>query len=46
MYLFLLFLLYWISIAVHRFSLIVKRVATLHCGAQASHCSGFSYCRA
>ena len=33
-------------VAVHRFSLVSLSRTTLHCGARASHCDGFSSCRA
>ena len=33
-------------IAVRGLSLVVARGATLHCGARASHCGGFSCCGA
>ena len=41
-YLFYLWL-YWVFVAVHWLSVVG---ATLHCGAWASHCGGFSCCRA
>ena len=37
--------LHWVFFAAFRLSL-WQTEATLHCGAQASHCSGFSCCRA
>ena len=40
------FWLLWAFVAAHRLSLVAASGATLHCGAQASHCSGFSYCGA
>ena len=42
----LFFWLRWVFVAVHGLSLAVASGATLHCGAQASHCSGFSCCGA
>ena len=45
-YFFFFFWLGWVFIALRRLSLVVAIRATLHCGAQASHCSGFSCCRA
>ena len=36
----------WVSIAARGLSLVVASGATLHCGAQASHCRGFSCCGA
>ena len=44
--LFIYFWLHWVLVAACRLSLVVANVATLHCGAWASHCSGFSCCRA
>ena len=38
--------LHWVFLAVHGLSLVVASGATLHCGARASHCGGFSCCRA
>ena len=43
---FIYFWLCWVFIAVHRLSLVAASGATLHCGARASHCGGFSCCRA
>ena len=41
------FWLRWVFIAAHRlFSTCGERGATLHCSVQASHCGGFSRCRA
>ena len=40
--LFIYFWLHWVFIAVHRLSLVAASRGTLHCGARASHCSGFS----
>ena len=34
--------LHWIFVAVHRLSLVEVSRAALPCGAQATHCSGFS----
>jgi len=39
-------LLHWVSVAASGLSLVVVSRATLHCGAQASHCGSFSHCRA
>ena len=36
----------WVLVALHRLSLVVVSGATLHCGACASHCSGFFGCGA
>ena len=41
-YLFIYFWLRWVFVAVRGLSLVV----TLRCGARASHCGGFSCCRA
>ena len=40
--------LHWVFVAAHRLSLVAASGggATLHCGAWASHCSGFSCCGA
>ena len=43
-YLFIYFWLHWVFVAAHGLSLVAG--ATLRCGVQASHCSGFSCCRA
>ena len=43
---FLSFLLRWVFVAAHGLSLVQRAGATLHCGARASHCGGFSCCRA
>ena len=43
---FFFFWLCWVFVAAHGLSLVAVRGATLHCGARASHCSGFSCCRA
>ena len=40
------FWLHWVFVAVHGLSLVVASGATLRCGAQASHCGGFSCCGA
>ena len=40
------FWLCWVFIAVHGLSVVVASGVSLHCGAWASHCSGFSCCRA
>ena len=45
-YLFIYFWLSWVFVAAHRLSLVVVRRATIRCGAWASHCGGFSCCRA
>ena len=44
-YLFI-FWLRWVFVAAHGLSLVVARGATLRYGVQASHCGGFSCCRA
>ena len=41
-----LFWLLWVFIAVRGLSLVAASWATLRCCAQASHCGGFSCCRA
>ena len=38
--------MHWVFVAVHGFSLVTAKGAALSCGAQASHCSGFSCCGA
>ena len=43
---FIYFWLRWVFVAAHGLSLVVVSGATLYCGARASHCSGFSCCRA
>ena len=43
-YLFLQFGLCWISVAVWAFLYLQQVWAALHCGAEASHCCGFSHC--
>ena len=40
------FWLHWVFVAAHGLSLVAMRGATLCCGAGASHCYGFSCCRA
>ena len=40
------FWLHWVFVAARRLSLVVVTRATLHCGARASHCGGFSCCGA
>ena len=45
-YLFLKFGLCWISVAVWAFLYLQQVWAALHCGAEASHCCGFSHCAA
>ena len=45
-YLFTYFWLRWVFIAVRGFSLVAGAGATLCCSARASHCGGFSCCRA
>ena len=45
-YSFLQFWLCWISVAVWAFLYLQQVWAALHCGAEASHCCGFSYCAA
>ena len=40
------FWLRWAFVAVHGLSLVAASGATLRCGAQASHCGGFSCCGA
>ena len=45
-YLFIYFWLRWVFVVVRRLSLVARAGATLRCGARASHCSGFSCCRA
>ena len=40
------FWLHWVFVAVCGLSLVAARVATLCCGAWASHCGGFSRCGA
>ena len=49
-FLFLFFLIYfwlrWVFVAARGLSLVAASGATLHCGARASHCGGFSCCRA
>ena len=40
------FWLCWVFVAARGLSLVAARDATLHCGAGASHCHGFSCCRA
>ena len=42
----LFFWLHWVFVAARRLSLVVASRATLCCSARASHCSGFSCCRA
>ena len=48
--LFILFFIYfwlcWVFVAARGLSLVAARGATLRCGERASHCSGFSCCRA
>ena len=44
--LFIYFWLRWAFVAVHGLSLVAASGATLRCGAQASHCGGFSCCGA
>ena len=43
---FIYFWLCWVSVAARGLSLVEASGATLRCGARASHCSGFSCCRA
>ena len=43
---FIYFWLCWVFVAACGLSLVVASGATLRCGAQASHCGGFSCCRA
>ena len=38
----LFFCLRWVFVAARGLSLVAVSGATLHCGAQASHCAGFS----
>ena len=40
------FWLRWVFVAAHGLSLVAVSGATLHCGARASHCGGFSCCGA
>ena len=40
------FWLHWVFVAARGLSLVAASRATLHCGAWASHCSGFSCCGA
>ena len=40
------FWLRWVFVAARGFSLVARAGATVCCGAQASHCGGFSCCRA
>ena len=40
------FLVVLVSIAAFRLSLVAVSSSTLHCGSQAFHCNGFSYCGA
>ena len=40
------FWLCWVFVAAHGLSLVAASGATLHCGAPASHCGGFSCCGA
>ena len=42
--LFIYFWLLWVFVAAPGLSLVVASGATLHCGARASHCGGFSCC--
>ena len=44
--LFIYFWLHWVFVAACRLSLVAVSGATLHCGAQGSHCGGFSCCGA
>ena len=44
--LFFFFWLSWVFVAAHGLSLAVVSGTTIHCSARASHCSGFSCCRA
>ena len=45
-YLFYFFWLRWVFVAARGLSLVAVSRATLRCGARASHCGGFSRCRA
>ena len=45
-YLFIYFWLHWVFIAARGLSLVAASGATLRCSAWASHCGGFSCCRA
>ena len=45
-YLFIYLCLCWVFTAARGLSLVAARGATLRCGAQASHCGGFSCCGA
>ena len=45
-YLFIYFLAGWVFVATRGLSLVAASRATLRCGAWASHCGGFSCCRA
>ena len=40
------FQLYWVFVAARGLSLVAARGILSSCGVQASHCSGFSCCRA
>ena len=44
--LFIYFWLHWVFVAACRLSLVAESRATLCCGGRASHCGGFSCCRA
>ena len=44
--LFIYFWLRWVFVAAHGLSLVAASRATLRCGVHASHCVGFSCCRA
>ena len=46
LFIYIYFWLRWVFIAVCGLSLVVASGAALHCGARASHCGGFSRCRA
>ena len=45
-YLFIYFWLHWVFAAVRKLSLVAEWGLTLCCGVRASHCGGFSSCRA
>ena len=45
-YKFIYFWLRWVFVAARGLSLVAARGATLRCGGRASHCGGFSCCRA
>ena len=44
--LFIYFWLHWVFVAAYELSILAVSGATLHCGAQASYCGGFSCCGA